>query len=44
MKRDDLPKVGEILSEHIVHSMENKNDWIWRSAHSRFSWIFKFFD
>jgi DNA-binding transcriptional LysR family regulator len=26
MKRDDLPKVGEILSEHIVHSMENKND------------------
>jgi hypothetical protein len=24
MKRDDLPKVGEILGEHIVHSMENK--------------------
>jgi DNA-binding transcriptional LysR family regulator len=25
MKREGLPKVGEILGEHIVHSMESKN-------------------
>ena len=25
MKRDDLPRAGEMLAEHIVHSMESKN-------------------
>ena len=24
LKRDELPKAGEMLAEHIVHSMESK--------------------